>query len=137
MRSARSSPLCVVEIANERGIVLGGDRVGILEYNSIYGALGVNREMFAQWEDKHGVDSLGTAADGTMLAPGFPVLSKVAWTFIDPVILSSAELEHLPYELDAASSNTGSVSAREELEHIRRLALNATARGATLRFGPP
>jgi hypothetical protein len=58
------------------------------------------------------MDSLGVATDGSLLVPGFPVLSKVAWTYADE-------------------------SAREIFRAIRDLATEAVQQGGTLRFGHP
>src|SRR5277367_620045 len=61
------------------------DSVGIHAFNEIYAAIGVTQEEFAEWENRHGMDSAGVDEAGNMLASGYPVLSRVAWMYIDPV----------------------------------------------------
>lgn len=83
------------------------------------------------------MDSLGVATDGSLLVPGFPVLSKVAWTYIDPVDLSDVETRHLVAECERAMTGTADESAREIFREIRDLAVEAVQQAGTLRFGHP
>jgi hypothetical protein len=83
------------------------------------------------------MDSLGVGTDGSLLIPGFPVFSKVAWTYIDHVDLSDAETRDLVSECESAVANTDDASASELFGQIHDLALEAIQESATLRFGQP
>jgi hypothetical protein len=81
--------------------------------------------------------SPGVDANGEMLAPGYPVLSKVASMYIDPVTLTSAETTALVQECQRAIFNSASESAKHELEAISSLAEKALANSAVIQFGHP
>ena len=111
--------------------------VGIWAYSGIYNALGVSREAFGAWQDKYGFDSLGVGAQGEIFVPAYPIFSKVAWMYIDPVDLSQAETKALIVECERALENAKDQSTREELEAIRLLAVEAISHSAKVRFGHP
>lgn len=113
------------------------DSVGIYAFNDIYAAIGVTQKDFAKWENRHGMDSTGIDEAGNMLAPGYPVLSKVAWMYIDPVMLTSAETSSLIQECHRAIVNSTNESAKLELEAISSLAEKAFSNSAVIQFGPP
>lgn len=113
------------------------DSVGIHAFNEIYAAIGVTQKEFAEWENRHGMDSAGTDEAGNMLASGYPVLSKVAWMYIDPVTLTSAETSSLIQECHRAIVNSTSESAKHELEAISSLAEKALSNSAVIQFGHP
>lgn len=137
LKASNSGSRGEVRIIDRAQKVLGESRVDIWLYGTIYAALGVTSERFADWEDRYGMDSLGVGTDGTLLIPGFPVLSKVAWTYIDPVDLSSSETTDLVSECKRAMANIEDASARDILRQIHDLALKAIQESATLRFGHP
>ncbi|HTR35830.1 MAG TPA: hypothetical protein VMH80_08025 [Bryobacteraceae bacterium] len=114
-----------------------GERVDIWSYGTIYGALGVTGEQFSQWESRYGMDSLGVGTGGSLFIPGFPVLSKVAWMYIDPVDLSGSETGELVSECERAMAETRDPAACEVLRQIRDLAQRAIQKSATVRFGHP
>jgi hypothetical protein len=115
----------------------GEGRVDIWSYDAIYAALGLTSERFADWEGRYGMDSLGVGTDGSLFIRGFPVFSKVAWIYIDPVDVSDSETRELIVECERALANTNDASASEVFRQIRDLALEAIQESATLRFGHP
>jgi hypothetical protein len=137
LKASHPQPLGEVRIIDHAQKLLGGSRVDIWSYGTIYGALGVSGERFSDWESRYGMDSLGVGTDGSLFIPGFPVLSKVAWMYIDPIDLSDSETRDLVSECERAMANTNDVSSREVLRQIRDLALKAIQESATLRFGHP
>jgi hypothetical protein len=113
------------------------DPVGIWSYNQIYIALGASQEAFVEWQRKYGFDSLGMGRDGELFISDYPVFSKVAWMFIDPVDLSTSETQALVAECERALISTQDEAARRELQAIKRLASEALAHSAIVRFGHP
>lgn len=113
------------------------DSVGIYAFNEIYAAIGVTQKEFAEWENRYGMDSAGIDEAGNMLAAGYPVLSKVAWMYVDPVTLTSAETSALIQECQRAIMNSTSESAKHELEAIISLAEKALSNSAVIQFGHP
>lgn len=111
--------------------------VGIQFYDEIYNAVGVTMSRKLEWENEYGMDSLGIGTKGVILVPGFPVFSKVAWMYIDPIDLSEAETRDLIDECARALKNATNPHAVEELRQIHQLALDATARSEVIRFGHP
>jgi hypothetical protein len=109
------------------------DQLDLRHYNEIYAAIGVERDQLSAWVLRHGPQ--GTSRTGDVLAPEFPVLSKVAWTFVDPVDLTSDDAENLMDECSRAAQKTRNVAVTRELGAIREFAAKALARSATLRFG--
>jgi hypothetical protein len=134
----QQAPLGIVRvIAPASSIEMATDSVGIRAYNEIYAAVGVGQKEFAQWESKHGMDSYGVDEEGRTLAPSYPVLSKVAWMYIDPVMLTPAETSALIHECERAMLGTESKSAKDELAGIRALAEVAVSRSSVIEFGHP
>ena len=139
LKASNPPPLVQVLMIDHAQMVLGERRVpiDIPSYGTIYVTLGVTKERFAYWESQYGMDSLGVGTDGSLLIPGFPVFSKVAWTYIDHVDLSDAETRDLVSECERAVANTDDASASELFGQIHDLALEAIQESATLRFGQP
>jgi hypothetical protein len=133
-----AAPLGVVQVVlpslSERTVT---DSVGIHAFNEIYAAIGVHPQDLQRWENTHGMYSPGVDASGEMLAPGYPVLSKVASMYIDPVTLTSAETTDLVQECHRAILNSASESAKRELEAIGSLAEKALSNSAVIQFGHP
>jgi hypothetical protein len=123
------------------GVVLMIDRgsgqslghVEITAYNQIYAAIGIDRDKFSTWVSAHGPS--GTGKHGELLVPAFPVLSKVAWMFIDPVDLTTDETRSVIDECERAAAGTSDSAAIRELKAIRGIAAEALTRAATIRFG--
>lgn len=89
------APLGVVEIIDAARRLPTGERIGIRAYGGIYKALGVTTDKFVAWNERYGFDRIGPGDDGSFLAPEFPVFSKVAWMWIDPVDLTASETKDL------------------------------------------
>lgn len=134
----QQAPLGLVRVVVPGSSVGGApDSVGIHAFNEIYAAIGVTQKEIAEWESKHGMDSAGRDEAGNMLASGYPVLSKVAWMYIDPVTLTSVETLDLIQECHRAIVNSTSESAKHEMEAISSLAEKALSNSAVVRFGHP
>jgi hypothetical protein len=131
------TPLGLVSILDAEKGRVSDDRTGIWAYERLYGAMGVTREKLEQWQDAHGMDSLGVDQRGLYLAPEYPVLSKVAWMFIDPVDLSHEETVNLIAECDKLIAQSDDSIAKEEFRRIRKLASTAVERSQAVRFGYP
>ncbi len=121
MQGPRLSPSGGVEIVGDEKNIAKRSRVKIWQYGPIYAALGVTSQKFEDWENRYGMDSLGIASDESLLIPGYPVLSKVAWTYIDHVDLSDSETRALISECEKAMPTVGDPSVREVLGQIRDL----------------
>jgi hypothetical protein len=108
-------------------------RIDITAYNQIYSAIGVGRDQFSAWLSAHGPS--GTGEHGELLAAAFPIFSKVAWMFVEPVDLTADETGSLIDECERAATRTSDSAAIRELGAIRRLAADALDRSAAIRFG--
>jgi len=137
VKEAHVSPMGQIRIIDRALKPSDESRVDIWKYGTIYAALGVTSERFADWERRYGMDSLGVAPDGSLFVPRFPVLSKVAWTYIDPVDLSDSETRELLNECETVIAATIDGAARDLFVQIRDLALQAIRESKTLRFGHP
>jgi hypothetical protein len=124
----------VVPNSSER---TAAESVGIHAFNEIYASIGVQPRDFERWENTHGMYSPGVGANGEMLAPGYPILSKVASMYIDPVTLTCAETAALVQECQRAILGSASEPAKQELEAIRTLAERALSNSAVIQFGHP
>lgn len=133
-----TAPLGVVRVvvpnSSERP---ASETVGIYAFNEIYAAIGVRPQDFERWENTHGMYSSGVDANGKMLAPGYPILSKVASMYIDPVTLTSAETAALIEECQRAMLNSMNESAKRELQAVSSLAEKALSNSAVIEFGHP
>ena len=136
VKATRHVPKGQVEIIDHAQKPSGKGKVDIWNYG-FYGALGVTGERFSEWESRYGMDSLGVGTDGSLFIPNFPVLSKVAWMYIDPVDLSDPETRDLVSECERAVATTDDASASEVFNQLRALALQAIRESKTLRFGHP
>ena len=133
-----SAPFGVVRaIAPGSSAAIATESVGIRAFNEIYAAIGVLPQDFERWENAHGMYSLGVDATGAMLAPGYPILSKVASMYIDPVTLTNAETAALVQECQQAMLKSANESARHELAAISALAEKALTNSAVVQFGHP
>jgi hypothetical protein len=111
--------------------------VELYSYTEIYRALGLSNERLIQWERAYGYGSKGTSPDGSILIQGFPVFSKVAWMYVEPVDLSSQEARQLQGECTSALKLTNDAGAKRELSAIRGLAEDAITRSEVVRFDQP
>jgi hypothetical protein len=137
-RRSGKAPIGVVRMVDGDSSATGSHNVlELWAYDEIYMTIGVTTERFQSWTKEFGCDSLGSDAHGSLLAPGFPIFSKVAWMFVDPIDLSESEAGDLLRECDKAMLKSTNQAAIEELIRIRNLALEATKRHSRLRFGHP
>lgn len=130
------TPLAVVRLldaSSDRGT----KSIKLRAFNQFYGALGVTADKFARWEKENGYGSLGRNKQGQLFIPGFPVFSKIAWIYVDPVDLTFQEVEQLVQECARVELITDDVITKEELIRIREFAQEAVARSATVRFDHP
>jgi hypothetical protein len=129
-------PLGVVRLldASSNKILKSTD---LMAYNQIYRALGVTNDKLVQWENENGYWSLGRDKAGQFLIPGFPIFSKVAWMYIEPVDLSLEEIAQLAQECAKAENSTDDAVTKEELNRIRALAEEAVSQSAIIRFDHP
>jgi hypothetical protein len=111
--------------------------VELYSYHEIYRALGLTNDKLVQWEKAYGYGSKGTNPSGSLLVQGFPIFSKVAWMYIEPVDLSPQEAQLLIEECDSAANLTNDLKAKNELFAIRRLAEDSLTQSAVVRFDQP
>ena len=137
VKASHRVPVGRVEIIDRAHNRSGSSTVDIRSYEALYGTLGVGGEQFSVWEARYGMDSLGVGSDGSQFIPGFPVLSKVAWMYVDPVDLSDSETRDLVIECGRAMAGTQDESALTLFGEIRDLAIKAIQQSETLRFGHP
>ena len=109
--------------------------VSITAFNDVYASVGVTGTDFANWQKLYGVDSLGVSPDGVFFVAGFPVLSKIAWMYVDSVTLTPEETTALIDECERVEPRAVSVLARQELNDIIGLAREALKRHGTVSFG--
>ncbi len=133
--NAQGVPLATVRLLDASKTPL--QSTDIRAYNGIYRALGAASDQFASWEKKNGYGSLGRDKDGKLFIPDFPIFSKVAWMYIDPVDLSLEEVRQLIQECSEVEARTDDVAVREEVSRLRSLAQEAASRSASLRFDQP
>ena len=96
-------PLAIVTIRNDPS-----SRVEINAYLAIYAAVGITSARFDEWHRLYGWDSHGVGEGGVVLAPDYPVFSKVIDMFVDPVDLDKNETEQLVQEMfDPAKHQAG------------------------------
>ncbi len=134
--SASGAPLATVRLLDAFSKV-PMKSADIRAYNGIYETLGISSVEFAKWEKKNGYGSLGKDQEGILFIPGFPVFSKVAWMYIDPVDLSVAEVKELINECVEIESRTNDSEVKNEVSRLRALAEEADSQSALLRFDQP
>jgi hypothetical protein len=102
-------PLAIVTIIND-----ASSRVEIRPYSAIYESVGVTAARYQEWHSSYGYDSLGIGVDGAILAPSYPIFSKVVDMFVDPVDLSGRKQSY------SFRSATALNCAREMKAHVRK-----------------
>jgi hypothetical protein len=135
-RGTASKPLrgnvCVVQHPNGTSEPLACADVNL--FPGVYDTIGVDQDRFRKWQDKHGFHSGGIAADGELLAPEYPILSRLAWTNIDPVYLQGADLSALMEEAKRVSEASNDATVRANLDKLSALATEAQQHSQVLRF---
>jgi len=100
----------------------------------IYEAIGVDQNRIIKWQDENGFDSGGVDRTGALLAPGYPIFSRLAWTLIDPVYLQGDDLSALLEESKRISENSADPAVRANLDKLSALAEKAQQESKVLRF---
>ncbi len=135
-RDAASKPLrgnvCVVQHPNGTSEPLACAEVSL--FPGVYDTIGIDQDRFRKWQDEYGFHSGGVAPDGALLAPEYPILSRLAWTNIDPVYLQGADLSALLEEAKRVSEASNDATVRANLEKLSALATEAQQRSQVLRF---
>ncbi len=124
--------VCIVQHPDGTAEALGCADVHL--FPGVYSAIGVSESTLIKWQDEHGFHSGGIAPDGSVLAPEYPILSRLAWTHIDPVYLQGADLSALLEETKRVSQTSDDATVRANLEKLSALATEAQQRSQVLRF---
>ncbi len=136
MPKETSKPLhgnvCIVQHPDGTSEPLACDNVRL--FPGVYDTIGVDQNRFRKWQDEHGFHSGGVAPDGALLAPEYPILSRLAWTNIDPVYLQGADLSALLEEAKRVSEASSDATVRANLDKLSVLAAEAQKRFQVLRF---
>jgi hypothetical protein len=103
-------------------------------FPNIYGAIGVDEGQIIKWQNENGFDSGGVDPVGTLLAPDYPIFSRLAWTLMDPVYLKGDELSALLEESKRISERSHDPAVRASLHRISALAAKAQQESKVLRF---
>ena len=125
--------VCIVDqrsTANEPSVC---DEIRFLP--AIYEAIGVDADRIIKWQDEHGFDSNGIDQTGALLAPGYPVFSKLPWSIIDPVYLGGEELSQLLEECRRIRFLSRDPGISANLERLAELAVRAQRDSKFLRIG--
>jgi hypothetical protein len=126
--------VCIVDSADGLAPPLSCADVHL--FPGVYRALGVDQSRIVQWQRENGFDSSGVDRDGALLAPGYPILSRLAWTAIDPVYLGGNELPQLLEESKRASTKSNNPIVQANLDKLASLAARAHKESKILRvFG--
>lgn len=103
-------------------------------FPNIYEAIGVDKNRIIRWQNDNGFDSGGVDRTGALLAPGYPIFSRLAWTLIDPVYLQGDDLSALLEESKRISETSSDPAARANLDKLTALAKRARQESKVLRF---
>jgi hypothetical protein len=124
--------VCIVQHPDGRSRALGCADVHL--FPGVYSAIGVNESTVMKWQDQYGFHSGGAAPDGSLLAPKYPILSRLAWTQIDPVYLQGEDLSALLEETKRISETSSDPAVKGNLDKLSALATEAQERSQVLRF---
>jgi hypothetical protein len=135
-KEVASKPLrgnvCVVQHPNGTSAPLACAEVSL--FPGVYDTIGADQDRFRKWQDEHGFHSGGVTSDGALLAPGYPILSRLAWTNIDPVYLQGGDLSGLLEEVKRVSEASNDATVRANLDKLSALATKAQQGSQVLRF---
>jgi hypothetical protein len=104
-------------------------------FPGVYGAIGVDENRIVKWQNENGFDSGGIDRSGQLLAPGYPIFSRLAWTVVEPVNLEGNELSELLEEAKRASLESSDPTVQANLNKLSSLAERAQAESKVLRIG--
>lgn len=124
--------VCVVQHANMTGKPLACADVYLFPH--VYEAIGVDEKRMIKWQNENGFDSGGVDCTGALLAPGYPIFSRLAWTIVNPVYLQGEELSRLLEESKRISEQSNDPAVRANLDKLTVLAIKAQQDSKVLRF---
>lgn len=104
-------------------------------FPGVYSAIGVDESRIIEWQNKNGFDSGGVDRSGALLAPGYPLFSRLAWAVVEPVYLQGNELSELLEESKRAATESTDPVVRANLQTLSTLAEKAQAESQVLRIG--
>lgn len=135
-RTPRSSKrirgnVCIIRRTGEREEAFACNDIYL--FPNVYSAVGVDEERVIRWQDENGFASGGVDSTGALLAPGYPIFSRLAWTIVDPVYLQGDELSELIEEAGRILQSSNDPIVRENLEKLLSLAEKAHADAAVIR----
>lgn len=99
----------------------------------VYEAMGVNSSRMVEWQNSNGFDSGGIDRFGHLLAPGYPIFSRIAFSTTQPVYLKGEDLRMLLEETVRVSEATRDPVALASLRRLAHLASEALTQSRTLR----
>jgi hypothetical protein len=103
-------------------------------FPGVYDTIGVGEDRFRKWQHEYGFHSGGVAPDGALLAPEYPIFSRLAWTHIDPVYLQGGDISALQEEAKRISEISADPIVRANLDMLLALAEKAQQDSQVLRF---
>jgi hypothetical protein len=124
--------VCIIESTKEPSTPLACTIVQF--FPAIYDAIGVNGDRLVKWQNENGFHSGGVDRSGALLAPGYPIFSRLAWTLIDPVDLRGDELSGLQEESKRISAESTDPVVKANLERLSELAARAQKESKALRI---
>jgi hypothetical protein len=124
--------VCVVQHANGASEPLTCAEIQL--FPSVYDAIGVDENKFKKWQDDYGFHSGGVSPSGAVIAPSYPIFSRLAWAAIDPVYLQGNDLSDLLEEANRISAISIDPAVQSNLEKLSALAEQAHERSQVLRF---
>lgn len=126
-----SGNVCIVQQVNTAEPLACAD---VYLFPHIYSAIGVDEQRMVEWQNENGFDSGGVDRSGALLAPGYPIFSRLAWTIVDPVYLEGPELSELLEESKRVAKESNDPVVRANLDKLSALAERAQAESKVLRF---
>jgi hypothetical protein len=124
--------VCIVQNADGTSEPLACADVHL--FPAVYSAIGVDENTIGKWQDEHGFHSGGVTPTGALLAPDYPIFSRLAWTLIDPVYLQGDDLPALLEESKRIAEGSNDPAVRANLDRLLTLAEKAKAESKVLRF---
>jgi hypothetical protein len=124
--------VCIVQHAHGASEPLACANVQF--FPGVYNAIGVDESRIVKWQNDNGFDSGGVDRTGALLAPGYPIFSRLAWTQIDPVYLQGNDLSMLLEESKRISESSANPAVKASLEELLTLATKAQEESKVLRF---
>jgi hypothetical protein len=124
--------VCIEPKAGEE--LSAADCAEVLFFPHLYSSIGVSEQRVIQWQESNGFHSEGVDRTGNILAPGYPIFSRLAWTVIDPVYIGGDELQELIAECVRIRQQAQDPVALSNVSKILDLASRAQSQSRTLRF---